>query len=112
MAFLINESKNIAQRELVSEIYKQGNLDDLMIEDPVISQTRDQRNKEIIKALTGRKVKKPKALPQRDEKGRFKKTEEPTAPTTPGTTPGKLCQPSLQAPSYQVFPVSHFSVDS
>jgi hypothetical protein len=50
MAFLINESKNIAQRELVSEIYKQGNLDDLMIEDPVISQTRDQRNKEI-KAL-------------------------------------------------------------
>ena len=40
MAFLINESKNIAQRELVSEIYKQTNLDDLMVEDPVISQTR------------------------------------------------------------------------
>ena len=50
MAFLINESKNIAQRELVGEIYKQGNLDDLMVEDPVISQTRDQRKKEI-KAL-------------------------------------------------------------
>jgi replication fork clamp-binding protein CrfC len=50
MAFLVNESKNIAQRELVSEIYKQGNLDELMVEDPVISQTRDQRKKEI-KAL-------------------------------------------------------------
>jgi len=34
----------------VSEIYKQGNLDELMVEDPVISQTREQRKKEI-KAL-------------------------------------------------------------
>lgn len=50
MAFLINESKNIAQRELVGEIYKLGNFEDLMVEDPVISQTRDQRKKEI-KAL-------------------------------------------------------------
>ena len=50
MAFLINESKNIAQRELVSEIYKQTNLDDLMVEDPVISQTRKVRKNEI-KAL-------------------------------------------------------------
>jgi dynamin 1-like protein len=47
MAFLVNESKQIAQRELVSEIYKQGNLEDLMVEDPVISQTREQRRKEI-----------------------------------------------------------------
>ncbi len=37
MAFLINESKNIAQRELVGEIYKLGNFEDLMVEDPVIS---------------------------------------------------------------------------
>ena len=50
MAFLINESKNIAQRELVSEIYKQTNLDELMVEDPVISQTRKVRKNEI-KAL-------------------------------------------------------------
>ena len=50
MAFLVNESKGIAQRELVSDIYKQGNLDDLMVEDPVIAQTREQRKKEI-KAL-------------------------------------------------------------
>jgi hypothetical protein len=41
MAFLVNESKQIAQRELVSEIYKQGNLDDLMVEDPVVQQTRE-----------------------------------------------------------------------
>lgn len=47
MAFLVNESKQIAQRELVSEIYKQGNLEELLIEDPVISQTREQRKKEI-----------------------------------------------------------------
>lgn len=47
MAFLVNESKQIAQRELVSEIYRQGNLEDLMVEDPVISQTREQRRKEI-----------------------------------------------------------------
>ena len=46
MAFLVNESKSIAQRELVSEIYKQGNLEELMIEDPIVTQTRDQRKKE------------------------------------------------------------------
>lgn len=27
MAFLVNESRNIAQSELVEQIYKQGNLD-------------------------------------------------------------------------------------
>jgi len=37
MAFLVNESRNIAQRELVSEIYKFGNLDELLVEDPVVS---------------------------------------------------------------------------
>ncbi len=40
MAFLINESKNIAQRELVGEIYKQANLEALLVEDPEISQKR------------------------------------------------------------------------
>jgi len=47
MAFLVNESKNIAQRELVCEIYKQGGLDELLVEDPIIAQTREQRKKEI-----------------------------------------------------------------
>lgn len=37
MAFLVNKSISIAQSELVSEIYKIGNLDDLLIEDPVIA---------------------------------------------------------------------------
>ncbi len=36
MAFLINASKDIAQRELVTEIYKSGKFEDLLIEDPVI----------------------------------------------------------------------------
>jgi dynamin 1-like protein len=48
MAFLINESKNIAQRELVSEIYKQANLEALMVEDPEILQKRNIRQKEIM----------------------------------------------------------------
>lgn len=47
MAFLINQSKSIAQRELVGEIYKIGNFDDLLVEDPMISQTRELRKKEI-----------------------------------------------------------------
>lgn len=37
MAFLINESRNIAQRELVGEIYKFNNLDELLVEDPIVS---------------------------------------------------------------------------
>jgi hypothetical protein len=52
MAFLVNESRSIAQRELVSEIYRLGNLDDLMIEDPIVSQTRQQRKKEILALRT------------------------------------------------------------
>lgn len=40
MAFLVNESRNIAQRELVSDIYRVGNLEELMVEDPLVSQTR------------------------------------------------------------------------
>lgn len=50
MAFLINESKQIAQRELVSEIYTKDQHDELLVEDPVIAQTREMRKKEI-KAL-------------------------------------------------------------
>lgn len=47
MAFLVNQSKEIAQRELVGEIYRLGNLDDLLVEDPLIAQAREQRRKEI-----------------------------------------------------------------
>ena len=47
MAFLVNKSISIAQSELVSEIYKLGNLEDLLIEDPLIAQTRLLRKKEV-----------------------------------------------------------------
>ena len=47
MAFLVNQSKEIAQRELVGEIYKLSNLDDLLVEDPLVAQAREQRRKEI-----------------------------------------------------------------
>ena len=36
MAFLINESRRIAQSELVSQIYKSGDLEALLAEDPII----------------------------------------------------------------------------
>lgn len=52
MAFLVNQSINIAQRELVSEIYKLGNLEDLLVEDPLIAQAREQRRKEILALRT------------------------------------------------------------
>jgi hypothetical protein len=47
MAFLVNKSRSIAQSELVSEIYKIGNLDELLIEDPLVAQTRELRRKEV-----------------------------------------------------------------
>ena len=40
MAFLINESRKIAQSELVSQIYKSGNIETLLVEDPMIVQNR------------------------------------------------------------------------
>ena len=47
MAFLVNKSIGISQSELVSEIYRTGNLEDLLIEDPLIAQTRVIRKKEV-----------------------------------------------------------------
>ena len=40
MAFLVNQSKNIAQRELVQELYKENNVEDLLSEDPIVQQKR------------------------------------------------------------------------
>jgi len=37
MAFLVNESRQIAHSELIEAIYKQGNLDTLVAEDPMIA---------------------------------------------------------------------------
>lgn len=50
MAFLVNESRKIAQSELVECIYKQSNLDDLVVEDPQVKAARENC-KQIIKAL-------------------------------------------------------------
>ena len=47
MSFLVNQSKSIAQSELVSEIYKRGGFEDLLVEDPLVVQVREQRKKEI-----------------------------------------------------------------
>ena len=41
MAFLVNESKRIAQNELVDKIYKQGDFDSLIVEDPMVKASRD-----------------------------------------------------------------------
>ena len=50
MAFLINESRKIAQSELVAQIYKSGDLETLLVEDPMIVEHRNQCRK-IISAL-------------------------------------------------------------
>jgi dynamin 1-like protein len=50
MAFLVSESKATAQRELVSQIYKESNLDELLVEDPMVAQNRENCQK-IVGAL-------------------------------------------------------------
>jgi len=50
MAFLVNESRRIAQSELVENIYKHGNLDQLVVEDPMVRANRENCKK-VIKAL-------------------------------------------------------------
>ena len=40
MAFLVTESRNIAQGELVEAIYKSGNFEQLVVEDPMIAAQR------------------------------------------------------------------------
>lgn len=47
MAFLVHESKKIAQSELVESIYKQGNLDQLVVEDPMVAAQRENCKKAI-----------------------------------------------------------------
>lgn len=52
MAFLVNQSKNVAQRELVSELYREegGAMRDLLQEDPALQIEREEC-KTIIKVL-------------------------------------------------------------
>jgi len=50
MAFLVNESRKIAQSELVAQIYKTDNLESLLVEDPMVVEQRN-RCKKTIEAL-------------------------------------------------------------
>ena len=42
MNFLVNESRKIAQSELVAQIYKSGDLESLLVEDPMVVANRNQ----------------------------------------------------------------------
>ena len=50
MAFLVNDSRKNAHSELVAQIYKAGDLDTLLVEDPMVVEQRDRARK-VIKAL-------------------------------------------------------------
>ena len=47
MAFLVNESRQIAHSMLIENIYKTGNLDALVVEDPMVAAQRDSCKKTI-----------------------------------------------------------------
>lgn len=47
MAFLVNESRKIAQSELVAQIYKTDNLESLLVEDPMVVEQRNNCKKTI-----------------------------------------------------------------
>ena len=50
MAFLVNDSRRNAHSELVAQIYKAGDLESLLVEDPMVVEQRE-RTKKVIKAL-------------------------------------------------------------
>ena len=55
MAFLINESRKAAQGELVQQIYTSGNIETLLVEDPMVIQNRESC-KQVIKALRSAQI--------------------------------------------------------
>ena len=50
MAFLVLKSKQIAQSQLIEKVYKDENLDQLLVEDPMVKAQRENCKK-LIKAL-------------------------------------------------------------
>ena len=50
MAFLVNESRKLAQSELIEKVYKQGNFEELIVEDVMVKANRENCKK-VIKAL-------------------------------------------------------------
>ena len=41
MALLVNESKRLAQSELVVKVYQAEDLDQLLVEDPIVAANRE-----------------------------------------------------------------------
>ena len=50
MNFLVNESRRLAQSELVVRVYQDENLEKLLVEDPIVAANRDACQT-VIKAL-------------------------------------------------------------
>ena len=50
MALLVNESKTMAQNVLVQQVYQAKDLEDLLVEDPIMARNRAQC-KQMIEAL-------------------------------------------------------------
>ena len=50
MAFLVNDSRRIAHSELVAQIYKAGDLESLLVEDPMVVEQRERARK-VVRAL-------------------------------------------------------------
>ena len=50
MNFLVNESRRLAQSELVVRVYQDENLEKLLVEDPIVAANRDACQS-VIKAL-------------------------------------------------------------
>ena len=56
MKFLLNESRKICQSELVAQIYKAGDLESLLVEDPMIVQQRESCRKSIRALRTAQEI--------------------------------------------------------
>ena len=56
MKFLLNESRKICQSELVAQIYKAGDLESLLVEDPMIVQQRESCKKAIRALRTAQEI--------------------------------------------------------
>ena len=50
MAFLVMKSRDLAQQQLIERVYREENLDQLLVEDPMIKAQRDSAKK-LIQAL-------------------------------------------------------------
>lgn len=56
MAFLVNESRRIATSELVAQIYKSGDIDSLLVEDPMTVANRNNCKKTLLALREAQKL--------------------------------------------------------